>query len=151
MCVCMSFHWLWFFEDLSNNARQLTVDTRRKNNVIMTSKRRRDVVWTSQCRYCCVMCIFVAHGLAHTWDCDCLVFTVILSAQGSAVWWPCKSRFIVFYHLSYLTSQYHIIRSTRVSNLPSRKTRYQCTYISIPGLLVTFKVQKKPGPQWECC
>ena len=99
-CVCV-FPLIMIFEDLSNNARQLTVDTRRrKNNVIMTSKRRRDVVWTSQCRYCCLMWMFVAHGLAHTWDCDCLVFTVILSAQDSAVWWPCKSRFIVFYHLS---------------------------------------------------
>ena len=31
-------------------------DTRCNNSAIMTSKRRRDVVLTSQWRYCCVMC-----------------------------------------------------------------------------------------------
>ena len=33
-----------------------SVDTRRKNNVIMTSKRRRDVVLMSKWRYYCAVC-----------------------------------------------------------------------------------------------
>ena len=37
-------------------SEEFPVDIQRNNNVIMTSKRRRDVVLTSQWRYYCVVC-----------------------------------------------------------------------------------------------
>ena len=63
--------WGWWFETLSSPLRRhcneqphdqqklimaYPTGTRRNDNVIMTSKRRRDVVLTSLWRYFCVVC-----------------------------------------------------------------------------------------------
>ena len=53
-------------------------DTRRDNNVVMTSKRRRDVVLTSQWRYYCVVCPLGTH----------IDFFVTSKTWLSSAWWP---------------------------------------------------------------